>query len=477
MVTTGFLYTGHRYRCVPRRTPELLEGPILKGLLLLSWPIIASTILEAAYNLIDTFWLGKVSDTALAAPSVTWSVIFLFMSIGMGVGIAGTALVSQYKGSKQEKMVSISAGQVTFLMIILALAIGIIGFFATDLIIDAINPPDEVKGPAGQYLSIIFLGLPFMFGFFVFNQLMQGWGDTITPLKITAVSIGINLILDPMLIFGVGAFPELGVEGAAIATVMARAMSCTIGFILLFAGKTGITVKIEHIKPRLDWIKRIIKVGLPASVSRAGPAMGFVVLVSVVASFGTAAIDSYGIGVRIISIALHPVMGISMGTAAMVGQNLGAGNKERAEKVVRTSAGISFIIMAICGTVLALFSNQVVRAFIDDQEIMDLSRDMFFIIALSLPFFGMFLAIEGAFRGSGHTIPPMVLGVARLWVFRVPLAYYLAVNLNWGPNGIWWALSLSNIISLIILFLWFQRGTWKHAIIEKEEVEEKMPRP
>ena len=320
---------------------NLTSGPIARTLLVLAWPVMLSNLFQTIYNLVDILWLGRLGKVAIAAPTLVWPLVFLMISIGAGVTIAGTALVAQYTGARRHEEANHAAGQVFAFTGILAVTLGIAGVFIARPLMVAMGAGPDLLPAATSYLRIIYGGIPAMFGMFIVTSLLNGVGDTITPMKLMGVSVVLNIIFDPLFIFGWGPFPAWGVTGAAVATVISRGLIALYGLYLLFSGKVGIHLQLHHL--RLEWatVKHILVIGVPASLGQSGTALGFSIMTGILARFGTAVVSAFGIGNRIISIAIMPAMGLGQATATMVGQNLGAEEKGRAERSAWMGIGIS----------------------------------------------------------------------------------------------------------------------------------------
>ncbi len=280
-------------------------------------------------------------------------------------------------------------------------------------------------------------------------------------MQVNLVTVGLNVILDPVLIFGLGPFPEMGVVGAAVATVFSRALASTIGMVRLFRGGNGLQITLGDMKPHRETMAKILKVGLPVGLGQLGTSLGFTFMIGIVNSFGSVVTAAFGVGNRIIHMAMVPAMGLSQANATAVGQNLGAGKPERAEKSSMSALlliGMILLPMTLC---MFFFGGDISRAFVNDPEVIALGRVMFRITTPSVFIFGFLLVLLGSFQGSGYTVPVMVLNMSRLWLLRIPGAYLLAYTVGMGPMGIWWAMFISNTVTAVSGFIWFRRGTWK----------------
>lgn len=442
---------------------DLTDGNIGKTLLHLSTPIIIINLLRMAYNIGDTFWLGKLSKEALAAIGFGFPLIFLFISLGMGFAVAGSVLVAQFEGSGNEKMVNFSASQTLTFSFIVSLIFGLIGFVAAEDLLILYGASEKVVSLGVSYLQIIFLGISFMFGFAVFIALMRGYGETRTPMYVMLFSIVLNVLLDPFLIFGWSFFPELGIEGAAIATVFSRILAFAIGLGMLLNGWRGLKISLSKMIPDFSFLKKLLKIGVPASIGTTGRSVSINVLVAIVGVFSTSVIAGYQVGTRIILILFFTAMSVSRGVSTITGQNLGAENFDRAEKVNYIGAKYLFLILTGIGVIIFLFPKIFISVFTNDKQIVEVGVEFLRYTALSIGFIGVMRAFAGGFRGSGKTLTAAAISIITLGVIRVPVAFTASRFL--GPTGIWLAFPISNILGATIAFLWFRKGTWKQTII------------
>jgi putative MATE family efflux protein len=445
--------------------PDILGGTIWKALLHLSLPIIIAHFFQTLYNLADAFWLGKVGKTALAAPTISFNILFIVIAIASGLGVGGTTLVGQYKGAGKEDKVSATAGNTFMLIGLISLGLSILGFIFSPQLLRLLQTPADAFPETLNYMRIMFIGVPFIFGFYVYRGLMQGYGDTVTPMKIVAVTVVLNVALDPLLIFGVGPFPKLGVVGAGVATVFSQFLASLTGILLLSRGKKGIKMGFESFRFNADIIRSIFKIGIPISISQTGTSLGFTLLIGIVNTFGTSVIGAFGVGNRIINILVMPAMGLAQGSSTMVAQNIGADQVDRAESSVWTAVWMNSAAIVIFTTLLTFFGGYVTRFFINDPEVIEIGHRFFRITSYSVLLFSVMMVFTGAFQGSGHTMPVFVMQMIRLWGLRIPLVVLFTKVLNYGDNGIFWGMTLSNLIITLLAFLWFKSGSWKRKAI------------
>lgn len=424
-----------------------------------------ANLLQTLYNLADTYFLGRIGKEAVSAPSIAFNIIFFLIVFGAGFSAAGTTLISQAKGTCNTEKVNFYVGQMLGILLVVSIIITAMGIGLTDVLLRLMQVPEGLTYDyTREYMRIIFLGMPCMFIVFAFQGIMQGVGNSLTPLLIQIVTVLVNVILDILLIFGLWIFPELGVAGAAIATVAARGLTSVIAIYILIRGKRGIKLKLHNLIPAKAAWRRIVSIGLPSSLGQGFSALGFTTLQGVVNTFGPAVIAAFGISVRILALFNMPGQGISQATAVIVGQSLGAKDYDSASRTV-TYGLITIGAFIIPGMSLTFFyGNQFIRFFVNDPEVISYGAALFRIVSSSVVLFALFTVMAGAFQGGGDTKPIMGLNMFRLWGVRVPVALLLTRFLDFGPAGIWWAMFLSNLVVVIIICFLYRTDRWKYKL-------------
>jgi len=432
---------------------NLTEGPVIKTLITLSVPIIFANLLQTAYQLTDTFWVGRLGAEAVAAVSISFPVIFLLVSLGGGLAMAGTILIAQFKGKQNEVMTNHIAAQTLLMVVFISLILAVIGYSLAPWLVNLMGAEESVTSQAVSYMRISFIGVVFMFTFFVYQSLMRGVGDVKTPMYIVLGTVLLNLILDPLFIFGYKFIPGFGVGGAAVASIATEGLSALIGVILLFKGKYSIHTKWQDFKPDFSLIKKMFRLGFPTSIEQSVRALGMNFMTFLVVGFGTVAIVAYGIGGRILSFIIIPAFGLSIATSTLVGQNIGAGKIERAEEVIRKGAVISFVSLSIVGVIMFLTADFLAALFVPGETEAILSSAHFIrIISLSFGFIGLQLIYNGAFRGAGDTFIAMILSIISLWILQFPLAYLLSHFTHWRETGLWLSYPIANVLTAVITY-------------------------
>ncbi len=456
---------------VPPPKNKLLEGPILRSLLSLAMPIVATNVLQSAYQIIDAFWVGRLGGAALAAVSVTFPVMFLVMAVGAGLSIAGSTLTAQFVGARNHAMVGHVAGQ-TFLMVILSgLVLGAAGWFATPLLLQLLAVAPDVHDGALGFMRVCFVALVFNFAFFVFQGITRSMGRPSVPVYIVLVSVFLNFALNPVAIFGWGPIPGYGVMGAALTTLITQALASAIGIVLLTRGLHGVHIRARDFIPDFKHIKRAFFLGLPASLDMSARALALMVMTFLVTSFGTVSLASYGIGGAVLqAVCIIPGIGLSIAVSALAGQNIGAGNIERAGRIGRLGAWLSFGVLTGLGLLVWLLAEPVISFFVpSDKPVIAEGAHFMRIVAWSWGFYGAQFALVGIFRASGNMMASMMLTVLSTWVLQFPIAYVLSKHTALGMDGIYWSMPSSAILTFAVTLVVFLRGGWKRKKLLSDE--------
>ncbi len=462
-----------------RKKPDILNGNIFATLFLIGWPIMVESLLQISYDLADTYWLGNMGEEAgkeaLAATQVSWPLIWLMVSVGSGFGVAAIALISQHTGAGNHKDAELVTGQLFFFFIVFSTAVAILGFLISPALLNSIlTDSPEVAAQGTVFMRTIFISQPFMFIFMAFAFILRAWGDTLTPMLITTVTVTANIILDPIFIYGIGPVPEWGIFGAALATLLTRAAAASIAMYLIFRGRVGITLKIENLKPNFTRLKKLLKIGAPASIGNSGTAFGFVAIMFIVARVhnSDAALAAYNAGDRILGVMFILMSGLAIAMSTMVGQNLGAGKVERAQEVVKKGMLSIGALMGVFTIALFLLSREFIIIFNQNPDVVSKGTEFLLIFSLSMPFFGLFRAVNAVFEGSGHTKYMMGLDLLRLWGLRVPLAFVFALLIGFQSRGVWIGMALSNVVSAAVAIVVLGMGRWKTKVIDDPPCEQ-----
>ncbi|WP_439489541.1 MATE family efflux transporter [Algoriphagus sp.] len=441
---------------------DLSQGSLIRSLFTLAWPIIMANILQTAYQLIDTFWLGRLGANAVAAVSISFPILFLVLSLGAGLTLAGTVIVSQFKGAEDDKMIDFASSQTVFVVFLISILLAVVGYFSATPLMSLVGAGPEILEDSVTYFKVSSFGFVFLFLFFVFQSLMRGIGNVLLPMYIVFGTVLLNLVLDPLFIFGFGTIEGYGVAGAAIASIITQGLSAAAGLFILFRGKQGIKIKLKSMRPQFTWVKRLFELGIPASLEQSSRAAAMTVMVMLVTSYGSEIVAAYGIGARILSLVIVPALGMGIATTTLIGQNIGAGQIKRAEKIGDLSAAVAFFGLTAIGLILFLFAETLTAFFVpnDPQVIKDGAR-FIKIMSLSFGLLGVQQVLNGVFNGSRFTQASMLISIFSLWVVRFPVAFILSHKTDLSFEGIWWAFPISNLVAALVAFSYYKTGYWK----------------
>lgn len=442
----------------------ILNGDIKKVVFKLAIPVMISNLIQTVYNLTDTYFVGQMGTTEIAAVQFVWPLVFMVISFGIGLGVAATALISQYIGSHDSDKAAEVTGQVISFAMLFSVLLGFIAYLFSPQIVRIMGATGNLYDLSLDYIRIMFLGAPTIFAMGIYTAIKTGYGDTTSPMILGGLSVGINIVLDPILMFTLG----MGIEGAALATVIARG---SIGFYALYTilkPNSGIGIQPHHLKPNYPLLQKIIKLGFPPAVGQATSAVGFAVMNIFIISLGEATLTAFAIGNRINSIILMPAMGIGSAITTIIGQNLGSNNPERAKATVRQSTLWTTLMLVIGGAIIMVFAESIIRFFSDDPVVIQQTTQYLLMITASIPLMGFFQIFVGTFQGSGNTMAAMGLMIGRLWGIRVPMLFFLQNYTDFKPTSVWTAMVVSNAIICIIGLIIYTKGDWAQAIIETD---------
>jgi putative MATE family efflux protein len=440
---------------------DLTSGSITKSIFYLAGPAVGTMFLETAFSLANIFWVGKLGAVSLAAVISSTILIWINYSLAGTISVGVTALVARSVGAKDFNQASSVSRQGYLFAVIFALSLSILGVLFSRLAFVLMGTEPEVTHLGVRYLRIIFAGAVFFFLIDVLGATFRASGDTKTPMLVTMGSVGLNIILDPLLIFGWGPFPRLGTDGAAIASIFSQGIASLLFILLIIRGK--LAFKFSPL-PKLDldfsMIWRILRIGIPASTAGILFSLVYLFINKIVALFGTEAIAALGIGNRMESVSFLTCFGFSIAASTLVGQNMGAGKPERSARCAWQTAEIAVLITGFVSIMFFTFPRQIASFFISDPKVIEIGIGYLRILALSQMFMALEIVFEGAFGGAGNTVPPMIVSIFGS-LARIPLAYLLAVHWGMGIKGVWWAITLTSIAKGIVLTYWFSRGKWK----------------
>jgi len=460
-----------------RFSMDFTQGNIMKHLIKFSIPLFLGNILQTFYNTVDSIWVGKfLGPSALAAVSVSFPIIFLLISLVMGITMATTVLVGQYKGAQNYFMIRKTVNTSMFLLTISALVISVAGILLNKLILKLMNTPVELMEIASGYLNIILAGLIFTFAYNAVSAILRGLGDSKTPLVFLFYTTVINIILDPVFIFGIGPIPKMGVNGAALATVISQAISFFLAANYLNKNNHLFSINIRDFHYDKDITVKILKIGLPSGIQQTVVSIGMTAMMAIINTFGSLVVAAWGAASKIDSFAFLPSMSVGLATSSISAQNIGAGKYERVEELLKWASLLSLLISGTITLMIFTMPKLLLSMFTNDINVLMAGAGILKILGVSYIPFGFMWVTNGIIRGAGATFIPMVISIISLWLIRIPLAYYLSFHTALKSNGIWVAISVSAILSTLLSYAYYLSGKWKKRVIEEEvnEIKERL---
>lgn len=440
-------------------------GNLNKAIFLLSVPMILEMVMESLFALVDVFYVSRVSVNAVATVGLTESVIFLIFAVAMGLSMATTALVARRIGEKDAKAASAVAFHAIILGIGVALIFGCLGVAFAEDILRLMGGSEALIEEGSGYTRVLIGGNITIMLLFLINAIYRGAGDASLAMQSLWIANGLNLILDPIFIFGFGPIPAFGVEGAAIATTIGRGTGVAFQLYAMLGKKSIIDLSLirKKIQPRL--IKSIVNISLGGMGQFLIATASWIFLVRIINIFGEEAMAGYTVSIRIILFTILPSWGLAQAAATLVGQNLGAKQPERAESSVWKCAFYNMIFLAFLSVILIYWAEDFVTLFRSEPEVIRYGKACLTYIGIGYVFFAYGMVISQAFNGAGDTKTPTIINFFCYWLVQLPMAYALAVILKLGPDGVFITMATSVSLIAVVSIIVFKKGKWKEVSI------------
>ena len=440
---------------------DLTSGNINKAIVLLAVPMIIEMLGEGLFAVVDAYFVSLLSNEAFATVVLTETLSTIVYSLAIGVSIAASAMVSRRIGEKNNKAADEAAAQTILVALVISILITFIGIFFSENLLRMMGANDAVVAVGVPYTQILLGSNIVIMLLFILNGVFRGAGDATMAMRSLWIANILNMILDPILIFGLGPIPAMGVMGAAIATTFGRGMGVLFQLYILFNGKRVVQLTKAHFKANWEIINKIVNVASTGAGQYLISSASWIFLMKLVADFGTDAVNGYGLAIRIIIFTILPAWGIANAGATLMGQNLGAKQPERAGTSVWRAAYLNAIFLFIVSVVYFLFAESLIGIFNDDENVIAIGTRALKIFSIGYIFFGFAMVLSQAFGGAGDTRTPTVVNIISFWLIQIPLAYYLTKQLAWGLDGVFFAVVISETIMTIIFVVMFKRGKWK----------------
>jgi putative MATE family efflux protein len=440
---------------------DLTTGSIHRNIWTLAVPMILEMATQSATQIVDTYWVGKLGSAALAAVTISITLRWVINSLANGLGIGGMAVVARRIGAHEKTRADHATWQAVLLAILVSLALGALGTLVAAPTLRILGADADVLAMGVSYLRILFDGLFTLVLIFVINSLLRGAGEARLALWVLVLSQGLTIVLEPLLIFGWGPFPALGVNGSAWASVLGFGMGALLQMGILLSGRARIAINVRNLWPDLPLMWHIVKIALPSTIQMTLRSTSRLAVLAIIGLYGTFATAGFGVANRILLIALIPGFGLGNATATLVGQNLGALRPRRAERSAWWVTAYNASLLTAFALVFFAFAGPFVAFFDATPEVVGLGSQCLRIVAPSLVFSAVGVVLARGFDGAGNTVPAMFVNLLTLWGMEVPLSYGLSQWTGLGITGVWIGRALANTANGLVFALWFRLGRWK----------------
>ncbi|MDQ0300812.1 putative MATE family efflux protein [Salibacterium salarium] len=441
---------------------DFTEGSIMRKMIFFAAPIFIGNLLQSSYQIIDSLWIGNLlGSSALGAVSISSTVIFTILSFIIGINSATLTVLSQRTGANDEEGLKTSLNAFVFVLGILSVFLGIIGFVLAPSILTWMGTPESILPMAANYLRINFVGIVFLFGYNFIGTVLRAVGDSKTPLRFITMAVVLNTVLDPVFI----SVFELGMEGAAYATVISQGSAFLFG-IIYSIWKKGLPFTIPTV-PQIGEFRRIFKLGLPSGISMMAISGGVLAIMTVVTSFGEIVVAGYGAAQRIDSVIMLPATTLGSAITSMSGQNIGANKWNRVSDIAKSGLILIFGVALTISCIVFLTAGLLMSMFINDEETIEFGATYLRIIAFFYPFLGINFVLNGIVRSSGAVLQVLVLNIISFWILRFPLAWLFSTIM--GENGIAVGVGISFVLSSVFAILYYRFGKWRNIDIFSDE--------
>ncbi|WP_422859729.1 MATE family efflux transporter [Flagellimonas sp. S174] len=439
------------------------SGSIRKAIFMLSIPMILEMLMESIFALVDIAYVSQVSVNAVATIGLTESVITLIYALAIGLSMAATAVVARRIGEEDVRGARIAAVQAIILGVLVAVLLGLVGIFYSKEILGLMGAEPDLIAEGYGYTKFLLGGNITIMLLFLINAIFRGAGDASIAMWALVLSNGLNIILDPIFIFGWGPVPEYGVMGAAIATNIGRGTAVLFQIGILFFGWSRIKLVLKDIAVNLKVMVNLIKVSLGGIAQFLIGTSSWVFLMRIMSEFGSEVLAGYTIAIRVIMFTLMPSWGMSNAAATLVGQNLGAKKPDRAEKSVWITGKYNAYFMALISIVYFFGAEYIISLFNSEPNVVNSGALCLQVIAVGYVFYAYGMVVANAFNGAGDTKTPTKINLIAFWAYQLPFAYLAALSFGWEAKGVFVAITSAEILLAIIAIVWFKKGRWKEV--------------
>lgn len=440
---------------------DYTTGSLTQAIFLLAVPMMLEMLMESLFALVDVFWVARLGAASVATVGLVEAVLTIMYAVGMGLSVSATAMVARRVGEKDHEGAAVAGVQAIALGLLAGLAMGLPGLWLAPRVLRLMGASAAVQAVGAGYARIALGSCAVVLLLTLNNAVFRGAGDAAIAMRVLWLANSINLFLDPCLIFGLGPFPRLGVTGAAVATITGRSVGVLYQFYCLFRGGEHIRVRARQVRLHAAVMARLVRVSLAGIVQMLIPHVAWISLIRIISVFGNAALAGYTVGIRILVFFLLPSWGLSGAAATLVGQNLGAGQPDRAERSVWKTGIYNALLMGGVGAFFILFAGPVVRLFTHDPAVVAIGAACLRIVSVGNIGYAYEMVMIQGFNGAGDTLTPTIINFLGFIVLEIPLAYALALPLGLRSNGVYWAITISESAIAVGMVVLFRRGRWK----------------
>ena len=440
---------------------DYTAGPIGRAIILLAIPMVMEMVMESVFAVVDVFWVAHLGPNAVATVGLTESMLALVYTAAMGLSIGVMAMVARRIGEKNPAGAAEAATQGIALGVIVAAVFGVLGAIFAPRLLGVMGAPPEVIAIGSGYTRVMLGGNMVIVLLFLINATFRGAGDAAIAMRVLWLANWINIVLGPCLIFGLGPFPELGVKGAAIATTIGRGAGVLYQLYRLMRRDGRIVIHRDQLRLRPAVMRTLLRLSGSGTFQVLVGTASWIGLMRIVSTFGAQAVAGYTIGIRILIFALLPSWGLANAAATMVGQGLGAGKPERAERAVWIAGVYNMVFLGMVGLVFVLLADPIVRLFTTDPGVAPVAAACLRIVSYGYVFYAWGMVLTQSFNGAGDTWTPTWLNLFCFWFWEIPVAYALAVHFGLGPRGVFVAITIAFSTLAVVSAILFRRGRWK----------------
>ena len=440
---------------------EPTQGPVGEAIVLLAVPMVLEMVMESVFAVVDIFFVSRLGANAVAGVALTEAVLTIVYTLAMGLSIGVTALVARRFGEGDRDAAGEATGQAMILGLLLALALAVPGVIWAPRLLALLGGDAATVAAGTPYARIMLGGEVLIILVFLLNAAFRGAGDATIAMRVLWIANGVNIVLDPLLIFGIGPFPALGVAGAAWATTIGRGVAVAIQLATLASPAGRLRVRLAHLRVRAAVMAKLVRLSSSGTLQVFIGSASWIGLIRILSGFGPEALAGYTIAIRIVIFALLPGWGLANAAATMVGQSLGAKDPDRAERAVNIAAALNVAFLGGLGVLFILAAPLIISAFGGDAATAGYAVRCLRIVSAGLLFYAWGMVVTQSFNGAGDTWTPTLLNLACFWAFEIPLAFVLAHVLGWGPDGVFASIAIAYSVLAVWAALIFRRGKWK----------------